>query len=162
VLANSVVVPASADGTVDVFAFDTTDFLVDINGYYAADNGSTGLYYFPVTQCRANDSTVSGGAYPNDSVRTISIPIAPACSGIPTTARGYAVNVTALPNGNPLPFITAYPTGQARPNASILNAFQGQIVSNSAIIPAGANGSIDVYAYTRTDVVVDVSGYFGR
>jgi serine protease len=61
-----------------------------------------------------------------------------------------------------MPFLTAYPTGQVRPNASILNAFQGQIVSNAAIVPAGANGLIDIYAFRRTDVVVEVGGYFGR
>src|SRR6185503_18065248 len=76
VLANSVIIPASADGTIDVFAFDATDFIIDINGYYAPDDGQKGLFYFPVTQCRASDSTVTGGPYPNDTARTISIPTA--------------------------------------------------------------------------------------
>jgi hypothetical protein len=162
VLANSVIVPASANGTIDVFTYDATDFIIDINGYYAPDDGVNGLFYFPVTQCRASDSTVSGGIYEDDTTRTISIPSATGCSGIPSNARGYSINVTALPNGNPMPFLTAYPTGQVRPNASILNAFQGQIVSNAAIVPAGANGLIDIYAFRRTDVVVEVGGYFGR
>ena len=61
-----------------------------------------------------------------------------------------------------MPFLTLWPTGQARPNASVLNAFQGQIATNSAIIPADTNGSIDVFAYRRTHVVLEVSGYFGR
>ncbi len=162
VLANSVIIPASADGSINVFTFNATDFIIDINGYYAPDDGQNGLYYYPVTQCRANDSTVSGGQYTDESTRTIPIPTAPGCSGIPATAKAYAVNVTALPGGNPMPFLTGYPTGQPQPNASILNAFQGQIVTNAAIIPAGANGAINIYAYRRTDVVVEVSGYFGR
>ena len=162
VLANSVIIPASGNSTIDVFTFNATDFIIDINGYYAPDDGANGMFYFPVTQCRASDSTASGGPYADDTTRPISIPAASGCSGIPSNARGYAINVTALPNGNPMPFLTAYPTGQPRPNASILNAFQGQIVSNSAIVPAGTNGSIDIYAFRRTDVVVDVSGYFGR
>ncbi|MBS1826059.1 MAG: VCBS repeat-containing protein [Acidobacteria bacterium] len=162
VLANSVIIPASANGTINVFAYDATDFLVDINGYYAADDGVNGQYYFPVTQCRASDSTVNGGQYADETTRTIAIPTATGCSGIPPTAKGYAINVTALPGGNPMPFLTAYPTGQPQPNASILNAFQGQVVTNSAIVPAGTNGAINIYAYRRTDVVVEVSGYFGR
>src|SRR5262249_8536823 len=112
--------------------------------------------------CRASDSTVSGGPYPPETARTINIAAASGCSGISANAQGYALNVTALPSGNPMPFITAYPTGQPRPNASILNAFQGQVVTNSAIIPAGTNGAIDIYAYRGTDVIVEVSGYFGR
>ena len=160
VLANSVILP-STNGALDVYAYNNTDFLVDINGYFAPDNGQ-GLSFFTVPPCRASDSTVSGGVYAADSTRSINIPAAAGCSGIPANARGYAINVTALPNGNPLPFITAYPTGQPRPGASILNAFEGQIVSNSATIPAGTNGAIDIYAYTQTNVVVEVSGYFGR
>ncbi|MBI4905769.1 MAG: hypothetical protein HY820_19200 [Acidobacteria bacterium] len=162
VLANSVIIPAAADGSIDVFAYDATDFLVDINGYYAADDGQRGLFYFPVKQCRASDSTLTGGPYADETSRTINIPTASGCSGIPATAQGYAINVTALPDGNPMPFLTAYPSGQPRPNASILNAFQGQVVTNAAIIPAGTGGAIDVFAFRRTGVVVEVSGYFGR
>ena len=121
-----------------------------------------GLFYFPITQCRASDSTTAGGAYPDDTARTIAVPAAAQCSGIPAGAKAYALNVTALPSGSPMPYLAAYPTGQARPIASILNAFEGQIVSNSTIVPAGVNGAIDVYAYRRTDVVVEISGYFGR
>jgi hypothetical protein len=161
ILANNVIVPASQDGSIDVYAFDRTDFIVDINGYFAPDNGQ-GLYYFPVTQCRANDSTVTSGIYPDDSTRTINVPTAGNCVGIPATAKGYVVNVTAVPGGSPMPFITVYPTGQARPNASVLNAFQGQMVTNSTIVPAGTNGAINVYAYRQTHVVVEISGYFGR
>lgn len=162
VLANSIVIPAASDGSIDVFASDATDLIVDINGYFAADDGQNGLFYYPVTQCRASDSNVSLGPYPDDTARTIPIPSASGCSGIPATARAYAINVTALPNGNPMPFLTAWPTGAARPNASILNAFQGQVVTNSAVVPAGVNGAIDIYAFRRTGVVVEVNGYFGR
>ena len=44
----------------------------------------------------------------------------------------------------------------------MLNAFEGQTVTNSAIVPAGTAGSVDVYAYQQTNVVIDLSGYFGR
>ncbi|MBL8215751.1 MAG: VCBS repeat-containing protein [Bryobacterales bacterium] len=162
VLANSVVIPASADGAIDVFVYNNSDVLMDINGYFAPDDGQNGLYYFPVTQCRASDSTVSGGQYADESTRTLNIPSAAGCSGIPGSARAYAINVTALPAGNPMPFLTAYPTGQPRPGASILNAFEGQTVTNAAIVPSGLNGSIDIFAYRRTNVVLEVSGYFGR
>ncbi len=72
------------------------------------------------------------------------------------------MNATAIPNGNPMPFLTLWPTGQDRPNISVLNAFQGQTVTNSAIIPAGVNGSIEAFTYQRTHVVLEISGYFGR
>lgn len=167
ILANSVIVPANSD-SIDVMAWDKTDVLVDINGYFAPDNGS-GLLYFPTTQCRVSDtlngapgSGFGGPIFENETTRTIPIPSSPRCLGIPSTAKAYALNVTAIPFGNPMPFLTLYPTGQARPIASLLNAFQGQTVSNAGIIPAGANGAVDIYAYRRTHVVVEIAGYFGR
>jgi hypothetical protein len=161
-LANNVIVPASNDGSIDVYAFEATDFIMDINGYFAPDNGTTGQFYFPVTQCRVyNTLGANAPKFEDTTTRTVNMVTGP-CSGIPADARGYAINVTAVPNGNPMPFITAYPTGQAQPNASVLNAFQGQTVTNFTIVPAGTLGQLNVYAYRRTDVVVEVNGYFGR
>jgi len=59
-----------------------------------------------------------------------------------------------------MPFLTAWPTGQPRPNASVLNAFQGQTVTNSAIIPAGTNGGIDIFAYRAAQILATLTGYF--
>lgn len=166
VLANNVILPASQDGSVDVFVFDRSDIIVDINGYFAPDDGVNGLYYFPVTQCRVADTqrapgTFGGPIFENETTRSYQIPTS-SCSGIPGNARGYSVNVTAIPNGSPMPFITVWPAGQPQPNASTLNAFQGQTVTNSVIVPASSNGSINVYTFRRTHVVLDISGYFGR
>ena len=70
--------------------------------------------------------------------------------------------MTANPNGGSLAYVTVYPTGQAVPNASMLNDFQGKLVTNSGLVPAGPNGSIDVYSYGATDLNVLISGYFSR
>lgn len=43
-----------------------------------------------------------------------------------------------------------------------MNAFEGQIVTNSAIIPAGTGGGVNIYAFRRTNLAVEISGYFGR
>jgi len=169
ILANSVILPASPDGSIDVYAFDNTDMIVDINGYFAPDDGQQGLYYYPVSQCRLSDSssaaywaTFGGPIFSDETTRTIRVRHSPRCGGVPATAAAYALNVTALPQGSPMPFLTAFPTGEPQPEASILNAFQGQIVTNSAIVPAGADGAINMHAFRRTHVVVEISGYFAR
>lgn len=156
-LANSVILPASATGSIDAFVFDRTDVLMDITGYFAADDGQTGLFYFPVTQCRVHDAL-----YQDDQSRAISIATASGCVGIPISAKGYAANVTVVPGGSPMPFLTLYPANQSRPNASTLNAFEGQTVTNSAIVPGGPGGALDIYAYRRTQVVLEISGFFNR
>ncbi len=168
-LANNILVPVSSDGSMDVYTYDYTDILIDINGYFAPDNGS-GLFYYPVTQCRASDTRSS--AYPSPfgtpamgsgETRSLAIPSSTTrCSGIPANAKAFVVNATSISSGVPMPFLTMWDTGGAQPNASQLNAFQGQTVTNLAIVPAGTNGSINVYTYRPTQLVLDVSGYFGR
>jgi len=168
ILANSVIVPASTDGSISLYPFETTDAIVDINGYFAPDNGG-GLFYYPITQCRVSnstDATFTGNFGPpifqDTTTRTIPIASSPRCSGSPANAKAYALNATVIPNGNPMPFLTIFPTGQPQPNASVISAFEGQTVSSGFIVPAGTNGSIDVYAFRRTHVVIEIAGYFGR
>jgi len=169
VLANNVIIPAGTDGAIDVFAYDRTDLLVDITGYFAPDDGVAGVYYVPIVQCRiANTSsssyaaTFGGPMFGDETTRTMQMASSPRCQSIPSTAKGYMLNLTAMPANSPLPFITVYPTGQHRPDASILNAFEGQTVSNAAIIPAGTNGAIDVFTFRKTHALLEVSGYFSR
>jgi hypothetical protein len=169
VLANSMVIPSGTQGAVDVFAYNNTDLIIDINGYFAPDDGVNGLFYFPLNQCRAVNTTSAsiepGLGAPiigDDTSRTLPLRQSSCAASVPASVKAYALTMTALPNGQSMPFMTAWPTGEARPNASQLNAFEGQIVTNSAIVPAGANGSIDVYAYRQTHLVLDLSGYFGR
>jgi hypothetical protein len=45
------------------------------------------------------------------------------------------------------------------PNVSTLN-YYGNVVANAAIVPAGANGAINVYVNHSTDVLFDINGYF--
>jgi hypothetical protein len=49
--------------------------------------------------------------------------------------------------------------GTPQPTTSILNANDGAVTSNLAIVPM-ANGLTDVYVYSPTEVVLDVYGYF--
>ena len=81
-----------------------------------------------------------------------------ACS-IPATAQAYSLNMTVVPPA-PLTYLTTWPTGQSQPYVSTLNALQGQIAANAAIVPAGTDGSIDVFTSNTTHVVIDINGYF--
>jgi hypothetical protein len=78
---------------------------------------------------------------------------------VPGDARAYSLNITVVPL-EPLAFLTAWPAGQQQPLVSTLNAADGSIIANAAILPAGSGGAISLYASNATDVVVDVNGYF--
>ncbi|MGC2656902.1 MAG: hypothetical protein WA324_02920 [Bryobacteraceae bacterium] len=69
--------------------------------------------------------------------------------------------MTAVPsNGGPLYYLTAWPTGQPLPFVSTLDSWTGDVVANAAIVPAGSNGGVDVFATNDTDVIIDINGYF--
>jgi hypothetical protein len=51
------------------------------------------------------------------------------------------------------------PNGEGQPTVSTLNARDGFVTSNMAIVPTN-NGSIDAYAAGLTQLILDISGYF--
>jgi hypothetical protein len=52
-----------------------------------------------------------------------------------------------------------WPQGQTRPLAATLNAIDGAITNNLAIVPT-TNGSVSVYPSNATHLVLDIFGYF--
>jgi hypothetical protein len=76
----------------------------------------------------------------------------------PSSAQAYVVNATVVPSGA-LNYLSLWPNGAAQPNVSTLNAEDGAITSNMAIVPT-ANGSIDAYSSNPTNLILDLSSYF--
>jgi hypothetical protein len=91
------------------------------------------------------------------TTRAFAIP-ASGCA-VPSTAVAYSLNVTVVPDG-PLSYLTAWPTGSAQPFVSTLNSFDGSVVANAAIVPAGTSGAISIYVTGPTHVILDINGYF--
>ncbi len=124
------------------------------------------LVFVAMTPCRVVDTRVGQGftgAFGPPSLtggvsRTFPIRSSTTCS-VPAIAQAYSFNVTVVPHGV-LGFLTVYPTGQTRPNASTLNDDPGVVIANAAIVPAGTSGSIDVYALQSTELVMDINGYY--
>lgn len=58
-----------------------------------------------------------------------------------------------------LGYLTLWPDGEGRPVVSTLNAPDGWITSNMAIVP-NLNGAIDAYAQGTTQLILDISSYF--
>src|SRR5262245_44756559 len=120
----------------------------------------TGSKFVTVAPCRVVDTRLAGpfgGVIAAGHSRTFSV-IGSNC-GIPASASAFSLNVTVVPNG-PLAFLTAWPTGQPQPFVSTLNSFEGRVVANAAIIPAGTAGSVDIYVTNDANVILDVNGYF--
>lgn len=124
------------------------------------------LALIAITPCRLVDTRASQGFPPAFGTpgllagvaRTFPLQLSAACS-IPTAAQAYSLNITVVPS-SPSGFLTAYPTGQSLPTAAALVWAQGNVISNAAVIAAGASGSVDLYANEPTDVVIDINGYY--
>ena len=171
VVANAAIVPvgsgASGPGSISIFVSDTTDVIVDINGYFAPLGGPGALAFYPANPCRAVDTRPGQGtggqcgppSLIGNAARSFGMQQS-ACA-IPSAAQAYALNVTVVPAG-PLGYLTAWPAGQPQPLVSTLNSFQGKVVANAAIVPAGQGGAISVFVTNTTDVIVDVNGYFAQ
>jgi hypothetical protein len=86
------------------------------------------------------------------------ISVAASACGIPAAAQAYVLNATVIPPGS-LGYLTLWAQGQPKPIASTLNATDGQITSNMAIIST-MDGFISAYPMNQTHLLIDISGYF--
>jgi probable HAF family extracellular repeat protein len=155
VVANAAIVPAGANGGIATWPYNTTDLVVDINGYFAAP-GQSGYNLYPVTPCRAFDSRNNNG---KPFTGPIAVPIASSPCEPPGSAAGYVFNATVVPSPT-LGYLTLWADGQKQPVVSTLNAYDGFVTSNMAIVP-NSDGSTDAFAgQGSTQLILDISGYF--
>ena len=140
VVANAAIVPAGSNNTTAFYAHsNSTNLLVDVNGYFAAP-GTGGFSFYPVPPCRVLDTRGSGGSFMGE--KTVNV-IGSTCAP-PSNAAAYIFNATVVPPGS-MPFLSLWPDGENQPVVSTLNAYDGFITSNMAIVPT-TNGSIDAWA----------------
>jgi hypothetical protein len=159
---NAAIVPAGANGAVSVFSTDTTDVILDINGYFVAGNSPSALAFYPVTPCRVADTRNAAGALGGPSLVPQSaraFPVLDSSCGLPADAQAYSLNFAAVPKG-PLGYITVWPTGLEQPLVASLNDLTGTVAANAVVVPAGSNGAVSVFTTNATDLVIDTNGYF--
>ena len=151
VVANAALVPAGTSGEVSVFVSDDADVILDVNGYFAPpETGGLSLYTIP--PCRVIDTR------PNAFSDTLAVDVEASTCVPPSTAQAYVLNATVVPPGS-LDYLSLWPDGETQPGVSTLNAIDGAITSNLAIVPT-ANGSIDAFASNSTNLLLDISSYF--
>lgn len=159
VTANAAIVPAGPGGAINVFTSGGTDVVIDINGYFAPPGGANALSYYATAPCRVMDTRNANGPLGGPAlIGQRDVPASTSACGLPASASAYVLNATVVAPGA-LAYLTLWPSGNPMPVVSTLNAFEGGIVANAAIVPAN-NGSISAYATSLTDLVLDASGYF--
>jgi YVTN family beta-propeller protein len=157
VVANAAIVPAGTGGEIAVFPSDNTQLAADIDGYFAPA-GAGGLSLYPKAPCRVIDTRRVGNGQPFTGTLNPPVDVADSACALPSVAQAYAFNATVVPAGV-LGYLTLWPDGEGQPVVSTLNAIDGAITSNMAIVPT-ANGKIDAYAAGLTQLILDISSYF--
>jgi hypothetical protein len=81
-------------------------------------------------------------------------------AGVPADAEAVVLNITSAGAGG-TGYITAWPCGAVRPNASNLNYGVGAPIANSAIVRVGTGGKVCLFtADNSTELIVDINGWF--
>jgi len=162
--ANMAIVPVGSDGRITLFNdAGQTHLLVDVLGWFIDGGDYSGFAPARLLDTRAVGATIDGqfdrgGQSGPSSVLNLTVV---GRGDVPASGVGaVAINVTAT-QPCAASFVSVYPGGASRPNASNLNFDSGQTVANMVIVPVGADGKISLYNNAgQTDLLVDVLGWF--
>ncbi len=150
---NQAIIPLD-QGALCLFASTATDVIIDVNGY--ASPGAT-QWFNPVNPQRLLD-TRSG--QPLQAGQVLRVDVEGNGSPAPDAAVAVAVNLTGvLPDQDG--WVRAFPCDVAEPDVSTMNPRIGLARANSAIVPTGADGTICLTSNITTNVIIDITGWFG-
>lgn len=140
-----------------------TDLVADLQGYYVPSAGDArGAGYTPVVPTRVLDTREA--ARPLGPRETRRVDLAPAGSGleVPEDAVAVAVNVTATAGTAVTSYVSAFASGDPEGSStSVLNAYAGRDIANSAVVPLAEDGTIEVYSNSGSQhLVLDVQGWY--
>jgi hypothetical protein len=164
-IANLVVVPIGAGGSISIYTQSGTHLVADIAGWFgdATQPAHSAGLFVPLAPVRILDTRLATGVATTTPVApggSITLTVAGA-GGAPTTGVGAAaMNVTAAAATAP-GFVTVWPADQSRPTASNLNVTAaGQNIANLVTVEASADGKVSLFSQSGTDLIADLAGYY--
>ncbi len=135
----------------------STHLLADVAGFFPAGSG-----YRSLNPSRQLDTRVGlGGQRAAVGAKGVVELGVTGRGGVPSDGvEAVVLNVTAA-DATAESFVTVWPTGVPRPNASNLNVVAGETRPNLVISKVGADGKVSLYNHKgTTHLLADVSGYF--
>jgi hypothetical protein len=141
----------------------STDLMIDIVGYFSST--ATARYVALANPRRIADTrTGNGGRFATMTPNAVLTLDAGGLYGVPYTATGLWIGMTAVAAGNG--YLTIYPKGTSAPFAVNLNFTVGQVVPNAGIATLSARTATAPPAFSTVDrfgasnVISDAYGYF--
>ncbi len=113
--------------------------------------------FVPVAPCRLLDTRLSGG--PIAAGGTVDVAVVSQQCEVPSGANAASLTITAV-RPAAVGYVTGWPTGSAKPDASLLNYRTGETVANAQLLQIGTGGKVSLFTLAASDLVVDVTGYF--
>ena len=160
-VANQVTARVGTGTRVSLFTHSATHLVADVAGYYVEAEFAAEGRFLSVPPERLLDTRSGVGATAR---------IVPAGGQIRLQARGVwpipssgvsavVLNLTGT-EALALGFVTAWPSGGARPVVSNLNLDVGETRANLVVVPLGADGAISLFSSGGTHLIADVAGWF--
>ena len=161
VIANMMVAPVGADGSICIYTMSSTDIVVDLFGVIPPDSNYVAAGPERILETREEYGQIGYSGQQPAAGRVIELQVTGVgTTKVPATASAAFLNVTTT-NEPPAGFFTVWPCGEAQPNASNGN-FRGTGMSTANLVVAkiGASGRVCIFVQQPVDVVVDLVGYF--
>jgi hypothetical protein len=160
-VANAVIAPVSANGTVCFYANAPTDIIVDINGWFAAGAAFNAVGPKRVFDTRPGNSPDAMRAVTKSKLTANSmievrltdlVGYAPA-AGVSSVSLNVVVTEPEAAG-----FLTVYSCG-SRELVSSVNFAAGQTVANAVIAPVSSTGTVCFYTLATAHLIVDINGW---
>jgi hypothetical protein len=160
-VANAVIAPLSAAGTVCIYSSAATDIIGDLNGWFPVGSVFTPIGPKRVFDTRADQlqptlrsvtkTPIQAGAAV--AVQLTDLGALVPASGVSAVSLNVTVTNAAAPG-----FITVYSCG-SRELVSSVNFVTDLTVANAVIAPVSQAGTVCFYSSATTDLVVDINGW---
>ncbi|HEX9002702.1 MAG TPA: putative Ig domain-containing protein, partial [Blastocatellia bacterium] len=160
----------NAAGEFKIYPTTQTDLVIDVLGYFspeALDANGAGLLFTPLGKpvrlletragfagCFATGTPLLAGSTQTQTARGI-------CNGetVTATALGIVGNVTVVNAESG--YLTFWPSTALQPTIATSNFSAGQIFNRHFTAGLGmSDGAFKIFTQSRTDLVIDVSGFF--
>ncbi|MBB4907458.1 RCC1 domain-containing protein [Actinophytocola algeriensis] len=152
---NLVTVAVGADRRVDLYNnAGTVHLLADLAGYYAPGSGAR---YTPFTPKVVLDTRLAGYG---DILGPGETRVLDLSRHVPASATAVTLNLTGITPSSAT-YVTAWPSGTARPGVSNLNLPPGSVRANLVTVRLGADRKLNLFNFAgQTDLMAQLSGFY--
>ncbi len=153
---NLVIAPLGLERKISFYASTDTDIALDVLGVFVESGPSATGRFEPIGPTRAFD-TRDGGTreFARNETRTIDL----TSVGVPTSATGVVMNVTAI-RSKGKGFYRVWADGDPEPSHSSVNVLGVDYQAGNQVITGVRDGKVDVFTNVGGGLTIDVTGYF--